>query len=137
MAMTYIRQYPGQFVVRSLKKLVRLHDRQSIGVVWNLEGLSLHLNEAGIFLVKLASNLYWWLALALAGGGVVQLAKIRGFLSTILQPAVFFWLFFAFLHAVIVVTDRYNIPMVPPIAILAASFSPPWITSSAPYNSQE
>jgi hypothetical protein len=128
-AMAYIRQYPGRFIVRSAVKLVRLHERQSLGVVWNTEGLKSRLEDGSIPLLKLASNLYWWMALLLAAGGVLHLAKTRGLQATVQHPVVFFWISFALLHAVIVVTDRYNIPLVPAIAILGAIVLFPWAIS--------
>ncbi len=39
-AFAYIRQHPVRFVGRSLVKLVRLHERESIGVVWSKTALN-------------------------------------------------------------------------------------------------
>jgi 4-amino-4-deoxy-L-arabinose transferase-like glycosyltransferase len=126
-AMDYIREYPGRFLLRTLVKFVRLHERQSVGVVWNEPGMKSHSGPAGIFAIKLATNLYWWMALLIAAGGLLRLVRTQGLIAALFHPAVFFWFCFASLHAVIVVTDRYNLPLVPPIAILGASVLHPWL----------
>src|SRR5262249_24078468 len=125
-ARAYIREYRVRFLGRILYKFVRLHERESIGIHWNLEGLQSRLSAPAIFLLKLGSNLYWWFALLLGLGGVALLVRERGFLATLIHPCVFVWACFAGLHAVIVIQDRYHMPINPCIAILGASLTARW-----------
>jgi 4-amino-4-deoxy-L-arabinose transferase-like glycosyltransferase len=121
-AMAYIRENPAQFVGRSLVKFVRLHERESIGITWNLTALNRVMSPAGVLGLKILSNLYWWTALALGLGGIVMLARSEGILATLIQPAVLVWGYFAVTHAIIVISDRYHMPCIPSIAALGGYF---------------
>jgi 4-amino-4-deoxy-L-arabinose transferase-like glycosyltransferase len=126
-AVAYIREDPLSFVGRTLVKAVRLHERESIGVVWNLKGLERRfsgLSEGNrdrlITAVKVVSNLYWWL---MAAAGVVGAALLfrrplegqrRSYLPLLT------WVYFTAVHAVTVYQDRYHFASIPMIAILAA-----------------
>ncbi len=121
-ASAYIRQNPARFVGRSLVKLVRLHERESIGISWNQTALQSILSPSAIFGLKLFNNLYWWAALALGLGGIVTLVRARGVLAALIQPAVLVWGYFAVTHAIIVIQDRYHFPCIPSIAVLGAYF---------------
>jgi hypothetical protein len=131
LASDYIREYPVRFLYRSLIKLVRLHDRETIGVVWNAHGLE-PLGKIGISALKIASTCYWWAVLALGLWGIVALVRSDGVLSTLLHPTVLLWGYFAMLHAVTVIADRYHMPSIPGIACLAAvALDRTWLRSSA------
>lgn len=110
---------PFQFVRRTIMKLLRLHERESIGVAWNLEGLRKRTTDSGILGLKIAGNVFWWAALALAMGGAVVLARRMG-LRAALDPTMAMWGYFAAVHAITVVQDRYHFPSIPFIAILAS-----------------
>ena len=118
-ASAYIRKDPVGFAVRSIVKLVRLHDRESIGLVWNLHGLE-PLGTRAIAGLKVGSSLYWWAALAFALWGVVVLVQSVGVLPGLFHPTVLIWGYFAAVHAVTVIADRYHMPSIPSIACLAA-----------------
>jgi hypothetical protein len=120
-ASAFIRRRPLQFVGRSLVKAVRTHERESIGIIWNEEGLARRLSPRGIFALKLLSNAYWWLMLGLGLGGIVLLLRERGLLPTALHPAVLYWGYFAAVHGVTVAGDRYHFASIPFIAILGAT----------------
>lgn len=47
-ALAYIREDPAAFLQRTLVKAVRLHERESIGVVWNRPGLERALARLGL-----------------------------------------------------------------------------------------
>lgn len=118
-AKEYILAEPVAFVGRTLRKLVKLHDRETIGVVWNAEGLRARLGEGSLGPLKLLSTAYWWVALALALWGLIGRARALR-LRVVFEPPLLFWAYFAAVHAVVVVMDRYHFPSVPFIAILAA-----------------
>ncbi len=119
-ATSYIRHHPVQFVGRTLLKLVKLHDRETIGVVWNEKGLAQRFGTRILLPLKIISTGFWLLALGFALFGIILLLLGRSLLSTITNPAVLIWLYFALLHAVIVVQDRYHFASIPMIAMLAA-----------------
>ncbi len=119
-AKSYIRQYPGRFIARTLVKLIQLHDRETIGVHWNASGLTQRFSTRALLPLKIVSNGFWLLALAFSLIGIIVLFLSRGFLATIIHPLVVLWAYFASLHAVIVVGDRYHFPSIPMIAMLAA-----------------
>lgn len=70
-AKQYIREHPGQFAARTGLKLIRLHERETIGVHWNAEGLSGRFNSGVLLPLKLVSTGYWLVALALGLLGIV------------------------------------------------------------------
>jgi hypothetical protein len=70
--------------------------------------------------LKIVSSGFWLLALAFSLIGIIVLFLSRGFLATVTHPLVALWAYFASLHAVIVVGDRYHFPSIPMIAMLAA-----------------
>lgn len=118
-AMQYIRQDPLAFVLRTLVKLVRTHDRETIGVVWNQPGLERTFGRSVLTPLKLISTVYWFLALGFAFiGAAVSLNQQKNW-RWLGNPAIVLWAYFAALHAVIVSGDRYHYPSVPLIAILA------------------
>jgi len=126
-ALAHIRAPPGAFLKRTAIKALRLHERESIGVAWNERGLeqaAARISPAAVGPVirgtKLVSNLYWWLVLALAVLGVIRLVLTRGPLAALLTAPVLIWAYFAAVHAVTVIQDRYHFAYVPCIAALAA-----------------
>jgi hypothetical protein len=119
-ASAYIREHPAAFVTRSLTKLIRLHERESIGVAWNQAGLERVFRPAVILAIKLASNVYWWAVLVLAALGIALLSRANGFWSTLFHPATLVWGYFAVVHAVTLIQDRHHMPCIPSIAAFAA-----------------
>lgn len=127
-ALTYIRQDPLAFVKRTIVKAVRLHERESINVVWNRPGLERRLafleprvRDRAIFGVKLLSNIYWWAMLTLALVGVIRLARQRPLVLWLASPPVLIWAYFTAVHAVTVIQDRYHFAFIPFIVVLAAA----------------
>jgi 4-amino-4-deoxy-L-arabinose transferase-like glycosyltransferase len=119
-ASAYIRERPLEFVARSLTKLIRLHERESIGVVWNQDGLARMFRPSVISAIKLASNVYWWVVLGLAALGIALLCRALGFWSTLFHPTTLVWGYFAVVHAVTLIQDRHHMPCIPSIAAFAA-----------------
>jgi hypothetical protein len=120
MAKAYIRAYPGRFVLRTLKKVVLLHDHETIGVHWNLSALESVYGPRAVWILKLKSDVYWWLVLLLGMAGVSTLAIQRGAVALLVSPPIVLWAYFTALHAVIVVQDRYHFPCLPFVGMLAA-----------------
>lgn len=119
-AKSHILRYPGQFVGRTLVKLVRLHDRETIGVHWNEGGLTGRFGARVQWVLKFVSTGFWLVTVALAVIGVAFLLVARGVLMALAQLPVLIWAYFALLHAMILVNDRYHFPSIPMIAMLAA-----------------
>lgn len=118
-AKDYIAQYPGRFLIRSLNKARWTYDHETIGVHWNLVSLTDQYGDHTVRLLKLASDLYWFivLALSLAGLGLwLRLVSVREALSS---PMIVLWAYFLVTQAVIVAQDRYHYPVVPFIALFA------------------
>jgi 4-amino-4-deoxy-L-arabinose transferase-like glycosyltransferase len=114
----WIRNNPGRFVALFVRKFVLTHNRETMGIVWNEQSLSRYLSPTGIMGAKLVSTLYWLGALALGvAGALLILARERW--RGLIHPAIMLWAYFAFVHAVTQASDRYHLPSVPFIAILA------------------
>ena len=119
-AWEYIREQPLAFVARSLKKAVVLHERESIGVSWNEEGLERSFGRGVLMPLKIISLAYWWLMLACAAYGLVLLLRRRTWLEVLSLPPLVAWAYYTAVHAITVTGDRYHVPSDPFIAMLAA-----------------
>ncbi len=118
-ARAYILGHPIRFAARSALKLVRLHERESIGVTWNSKGLE-PLGPRAVLALKLVANAYWWAAFAMAIAGIVLVARREG-LRASAHPTVAVWAYFAVVHAVTVIQDRYHFPAIPFMAALVGA----------------
>jgi 4-amino-4-deoxy-L-arabinose transferase-like glycosyltransferase len=132
-AKTYIRQHPGLFIARTVKKAFLLYGHETIGVHWNLPSIVRIYGNRVFWVLKLISDLFWWavLALGLWGAGVV-FTRV-GILSAILSFPILLWTYFTGVYSTTVVQDRYHFAAIPFIAILAAvALQPVWkkMTSS-------
>ena len=114
-----LRADPGAFVWRTIWKAVVLHERETIGVVWNEAGIAAWVGQPGVTALKALSTLYWYAILAAGLAGAVVLMRRRGWWSGLLSPPVWLWLYLVGVHAVIVIGDRYHMPSFPFIAMLA------------------
>ncbi len=115
-----LKNEPKEFVTRTAWKALILHERETIGVSWNEAEIKSLSGSKGLIIMKLVSTGFWYMMLVLALMGIVLLAlKGKGW-TVILVPPVWLWLYFTGVHAVIVVGDRYHMPAIPMIALLAA-----------------
>lgn len=117
-AKAWAREHPGDAARLFVRKLYSTHNRETMGIVWNRQSLSRYLSPAGIAGAKLVSSLYWLGALVLGAIGallVLWRERWRG----LIHPAIMIWAYFALVHAVVQASDRYHLPSVPFIAILA------------------
>lgn len=121
-AVSYIKDEPIQFVVRTLYKVGLLHAYETIGVAWNENAIGQMLGETGKMGVKLLSTGYWYGLLVLSFIAIGALILSRR-LSGLFHPCVLGWGYFTAVHAVIVVEDRYHMSAVPFIALLAGHAS--------------
>jgi 4-amino-4-deoxy-L-arabinose transferase-like glycosyltransferase len=124
-AKDYIKAEPVAFAKRTLIKAVKLHDRETIGVLWNSGGIEQRFGSTALVgPLKLGSTAYWWLMLGAGLVGMLMLwlrrGPVRGFFAMLFHPTVVFWGYFLSVHAVIVIQDRYHWPSVPFIAALAS-----------------
>lgn len=119
-AWEYIRQEPWAFVARSLQKALLLHERESIGVSWNEEGLERSFGRGVLLPLKILSLAYWWLMLAGAAYGLVLLLRQRPWLEFLSLPPLTAWAYYTAVHGITVTGDRYHVPSDPFIAMLAA-----------------
>ena len=126
-ARAFIADDPIGFVFRSVRKAVLLHDRETIGVNWNAEGLTERFGLAVIHPLRVLSTGYWWGVLALALAGLAILVRREGIWRVALHPAVLTWAYFAAVHGVMVIQDRYHFPVIPSVAMLAAVALVTWI----------
>ncbi len=120
LATAYIKQEPLKFVTRTFKKLIRLHERETIGVAWNEPGLVSRYGTGVLLPLKIVSQGYWLAMLGLALIGIILLGKQQGWITMIIHPLIVIWGYFALGHAVTEIGDRYHFYSIPMIAILAA-----------------
>jgi hypothetical protein len=117
-AKAFMIHHPLRTASLFARKLVITHDRETIGVVWNLDSLAPAVGERGLMALKAVSTGYWWLILLLGLAGaaiIIRGQQWRG----LLHPALLTWAYFAFVHGLTVGGDRYHFPSIPFIAILA------------------
>ena len=119
LVLAYLKEAPGAFILRTGWKALKLHERETIGVGWNDAALRDLTGDRGVPLAKLASTLWWYAMLVAALSGAVLLAYRKGVWLALLSPPVWLWGYFSGVHAVIVVGDRYHMPAIPMIALLA------------------
>lgn len=117
-ALDYIRAEPAAFVWRTIRKLVDLHSRETIGVHWNMQGIERNLGSGAIVPLKWLATSYWWFVLMLGVLGAVALVKSAGPWLALLHPFVLLWIYYALMTAVVVSQDRYHFPSIPSIAAL-------------------
>lgn len=121
LAKNYILEDPKAFTVRTIRKLISLYDRETIGVSWNEKGLKHRFGDRAIPLLKLASTIWWWCMLLLAFVGLLKITISRGICSAALLTPLLTWGYFTLVHGVIVAGDRYHVPSIPFIAMFAAA----------------
>lgn len=68
-AVAYMLGAPVETVLRSLRKLMQLHKRETIGVGWNADGLRGTFGEKSLMPMKLLATGFWYLLLVAALGG--------------------------------------------------------------------
>lgn len=115
-----IREDPIGFLQRSVHKLIRLHSYETIAVSWNSKGITASVGSGMIIPLKIISQGFWLLMLALALAGIVIQIIKDGLFAVLGKPPLVVWMYFAAVHAVIVAQDRYHFPFIPFVAMFAA-----------------
>lgn len=121
-AVDYIKAEPVAFVTRTLRKVVLLHNRETIGVAWNSSEIKRVFGDLGETLMKIVSSLYWFAALGLTIAAVIYISWQGNARYVLSAPPFILILYLVAVHAVIVVEDRYHLPQIPLMALLAAAF---------------
>ena len=119
-AKSYILEHPGSFLVRTIVKAVRQHERLTIGVGWNAGGLAMVASPAVVEAIKWGGQAFWLLLLAAGVIGLWHLLRCEGLRRFVVHPTPVVWAYFTTLYAVFVIQDRYIMPAGPFIAMLAA-----------------
>ena len=119
-AVDYLRAEPLAFLGRTFVKFLRLHERETIAVAWNAPQIDQTFGRGAREVLKAAATGFWYLVLIAGLGGVVRLVRGRGLWQTLIHPCFLGWMYFAWVHAVIILGDRYHFPAIPFIAILGA-----------------
>ncbi|MCI5178286.1 MAG: hypothetical protein D3911_02965 [Candidatus Electrothrix sp. AW3_4] len=119
-AKQYITDNPVEFIFRSLKKILKLHKSDTIGVTWNSKSIVSRFGSGMLIPLKLLSAVFWITMLALGLIGLyIQYIK-QGIMGLASHPAALCWLYFTGIHAVFIDSQRYHYPSVPFIAVLAS-----------------
>lgn len=126
-AMEYVQEDWGRFALHVAKKLVLLHDRETIGVAWNEPALDQIVGPNIKSALKAVSTLYWYVMLAGGVIGIVLLYRFGPGLAVFISPPALAWIYFASVHAIIVIQDRYHMPSNPFIALLFAGGLSLWL----------
>lgn len=120
-AMEFIRENPLRFAQLTLKKLVMFHAWETTNVVWNALALEMRGLKTWNLPLRVFSNLYFRFAVLLAAAGVVLYAVRNKPASLVVLPPFVLWAYFAAVHALIHVQDRFHFPIVPFLAMFAGS----------------
>ncbi len=118
MAKAYIREDWGRFAGNVFKRVLLLHNRETIGVAWNKDAIRRWSGDTGLLAAKLLATGYWYLLIIAALAGVAVFFTQRR-LGALFHPVFGGWAYFTAVHAVIVAEDRYHMPSSPFIALLA------------------
>lgn len=120
-AMAYVRAEPVAFLKRTAIKFLRQHERETIAVHWNLPSVKRLFGEAGFTVLRLLATGYWYLVLGGALVGIVTIARRDGLWHMATHPCLVGWMYFAMVHAVVIMGNRYHFPAIPFITMLAAA----------------
>jgi 4-amino-4-deoxy-L-arabinose transferase-like glycosyltransferase len=118
-AIRYIFENPAGFVLRSIKKTVLLHINETLAVTWNAEGITRRFGDSSLFPLKFISRGFWTGVLLFALGGILILARKRGILQALMNPAVLIWVYFTTVYSIFLVADRFHFPSHPFVSMLA------------------
>ena len=126
-ATTFMLDDPLRTTVLFFRKLIDTHATETIGVVWNTDGIKERFDERAILPLKALTQAYWTLVLAsaLAGALIVCASAWRANslldqLTVLASPPLVLWAYFAFVHAIVVSQDRYHLQSAAFIAMLSA-----------------
>ena len=119
-ALAYIRDEPGAFLRRTLVKAAMLFRQETVAVAWNSRGIEASLGAWAVLPLKAIATGYWYVMILGAAAGLALTVRRAGAVATLFGLPVLLIGYFAALHGVIFVSDRFHMPLNPIIAILAA-----------------
>lgn len=122
LAIRDVTAHPVESAWRFVIKCVRLHDRETIGVVWNEKEVRRVLGDYAVVGLKVLSTAYWLIVVLSGLAGFWTLWQGGGAKAALFSYPFGLWMYLTVLHAIIVVGDRYHMPAFPFIAILAGVF---------------
>ena len=125
-SIAFVRENPGRFLTLCVRRIAILHDRETIGVVWNEPALEARFGAWILAPLKAISSLYWYISLAGGVVGAAILLRRERWRTLIAPPVLLFWGYFIGVHVVIVGMDRYHFPAIPWIAIAAGVAFAAW-----------
>jgi len=128
-ATTYIKEEPVAFVVRTVVKAVKLYASETIGTHWNEIGIRRSLGDASVLPLKLISQGFWMISIALCLLGIAGALMKSGLrVSESYYSVLIIIAYMTVVYAVIVIQDRYHLPTIPYIAALAALPITQWVS---------
>ncbi len=89
-------------------------------MIWNESALKRITGTTSITALKALATGYWFAMLLGALAGVVWIVRYRGLWQLLIHPVFLCWMYFAWVHAIIVIGDRYHFPTIPFVTILTA-----------------
>jgi len=119
-AITFIKDNPSDFILLSFKRVNITYSRETIGVVWNLKGLSSIGGDSAVFFLKAISSIYWLVVFLLAVISMLILL-IGAFKKNIFSIEIVLLVFLGVIPVLVVGQDRYHAPIIPSVALLAAN----------------
>jgi Dolichyl-phosphate-mannose-protein mannosyltransferase len=117
-AVKYIVSNPVAYAKLSVKRAITAYSRETIGIVWNENGLSSKYSQSASIILKRISTAYWWVMMALGFIGAVLILRRR--LASRTWPLLLSAGYFAVFPVLTVAMDRYHVPIDPMLAIFAA-----------------
>lgn len=121
-ALEHIKHEPFIFLKRAGKRFIDYYRSENIGVNWNIKGIQQNNAENLILPFKLISSAYWFFLVLLSAIAVVFLVRKNGIWQSSISTPIFFMVsYFTVIHVIIASGDRYHFPIIPFIAVLAAT----------------
>lgn len=117
MARDYIVADPLAFAGRAVKKVFLLYSNESIGVVWNAEGIAQGFGEGAVPWFKRFTQVTWAGLFLVGLYGVWILIRREGAWRTLVSPVMLTVLFYTAVHSVVVSQDRYHLNFAGQIAM--------------------
>lgn len=117
-AKAYIREDPARFLKTVANRILDLHERETIGVVWNQSAITDYVGNSGVQIAKLIASAYW-VGLVISGLVALVILWPTHKLGALFHPVFGGWAYFTSVHAIIVSGDRYHMPSSPFVALLA------------------
>ena len=117
MARDYILADPVAFAGRAVKKVFLLYSNESIGVVWNAEGIAQRFGGGAVTWFKRFTQITWAALFIVGLYGVWTLIRRDGIWRALVSPVMLTVLFYTAVHSVVVSQDRYHLNFAGQIAM--------------------